>query len=66
MFADFTHSLYKCFIYKDRYLLFIEGIQNTLLIALVAVFIGIAIGMLIAVIRVYHQQTGKFKFAAKR
>ncbi|MDD2221152.1 MAG: amino acid ABC transporter permease [Clostridia bacterium] len=63
MFADFTHSLYKCFIYKDRYLLFIEGIQNTLLIALVAVFIGIAIGMLIAVIRVYHQQTGKFKFA---
>ena len=64
MFADFTHSLYKCFIYKDRYLLFIEGIQNTLLIALVAVFIGIAIGMLIAVIRVYHQQTGKFKFAS--
>jgi len=63
MFEDFTHSLYKCFIVKNRYLLFVEGIQNTLLIALVAVFIGIAIGMLIAIIRVYHQQTGKLKFA---
>lgn len=63
MFEDFAHSLYKCFIFKGRYQLFIEGIQNTLLIALVAVFIGIAIGMLIAVIRVYHQQTGKFKLA---
>ena len=53
------------FITDDRYKLFLNGFLNTLIIALGAVVIGIAIGVLVAVVRVYHAQTGKAKIGNK-
>ncbi len=53
------------FIEKNRYLLFLEGIKNTLLIAVFALIIGIIIGALVAIVRVYNQQTGKLKILNK-
>jgi His/Glu/Gln/Arg/opine family amino acid ABC transporter permease subunit len=51
----------KTFIVDDRYLIFIEGLKATLIIAFFAVRIGAAIGILIAVVKVYHHNTGKLK-----
>ena len=55
------HQFYITFIYKDRYEIFIEGFGNTLLIAFTAVLIGVAIGSLVAIVRVYNRQSGKLK-----
>jgi His/Glu/Gln/Arg/opine family amino acid ABC transporter permease subunit len=50
------------FIIDDRYQLFIEGFKNTLIITSLATLLGCAIGILIAVVKVYYHQTGKAKF----
>ena len=47
-FADFAATFYKCFIKEDRYKLLISGIGVTIEVSLLAVMIGILIGMLIA------------------
>lgn len=45
-------DFYTCFIYKDRWEMLLKGLGNTLLIALVATLIGIAIGTVVAMLRV--------------
>ncbi len=47
-FADFGDLFYKCFIREDRYKLLLSGIGVTIKVSLLAVVIGIMIGMLIA------------------
>ena len=47
-FSDFCDLFYKCFIREDRYKLLLDGIGVTIKSSLLAVFIGILIGMLIA------------------
>ncbi len=47
-FTKFSDEFYKCFIREDRYKLLLDGIGVTIKISLLAVFIGILIGMLIA------------------
>lgn len=61
VFDGLANNFYKTFIVEDRYLNFLQGLGNTLVIALFATLIGIIIGMLIAIIKVYHYQTGKWK-----
>ena len=56
-----TYQFQITFIEADRYKLFLIGIQNTIIIALSAVAIGIAIGSLVAIVRVYNRQSGKLK-----
>ena len=51
----------KTFIVKNRWMLFLEGFGNTLVITLGAMLIGVFIGVLVAVIRVYNNQTGRLK-----
>lgn len=51
----------KSFIYDDRYKYILEGITNTLVIALFAVIIGTILGVLVAVIKNYNKETGKLK-----
>ena len=51
------------FIIDNRYKLFVEGFRNTLIIALGAGVIGVIIGSAVAMVRVYHAQTGYFKAA---
>lgn len=47
-FQDIQQDFYKCFIREDRYMLFLDGIGVTLKISLLAIVIGVAIGLLIA------------------
>lgn len=50
---DFVNSFARCFIHQDRWELILRGLGNTLLIALVATLIGVAIGALVAIARVF-------------
>ena len=54
-------SLYQTLIYDNRYLYFLEGLKNTLIIAFFAVILGIIIGIIISLIRNYHDKTNKLK-----
>ena len=55
-------SFYNTFIYQNRYLLFLEGLGNTILIAIFATLIGVILGILVAIVRAYSAQTGKLKW----
>ena len=46
--VDFCEKFYKCFIKDDRYKLLLSGIGVTIKVSLLAVVLGILIGMLIA------------------
>ena len=59
LFEDLGNSFYKTFIREDRYLNFLEGLGNTLLITLFATLIGILIGLIIAVVKVSYAQSAK-------
>ena len=51
----------KTFIRDNRYLYFLEGLGNTLIIAIAATICGVIIGIIVAITKVYHKQTGKLK-----
>ena len=51
MYEKFLINFNKTFIHEGRYKLFLTGIKNTVIIAFFATLIGIAIGLLVAVIR---------------
>lgn len=61
--ADFFTSLgekfSQNFLEKGRYNYIIQGLQNTLLIAVFALLIGLVLGTLIAVVRTVHDHHGK-------
>ena len=48
--ATISERLYRAFIYDGRYKLYFEGLGNTLLIAFLATLIGVAIGVVLAMI----------------
>lgn len=55
---DICYKIYKCFIYDDRYELFLEGIPNTLIMTFFALLIGIVIGVVVALIRASWDKNG--------
>ncbi len=59
--ATIQERFYKAFLYQDRYMLYLEGLGNTLLIALMATLIGVAIGIILAMINYVNKKTGKLK-----
>ena len=50
---------YKTVIYDDRYMMILEGLKNTILIALGSIVIGILLGLLIAIVRDMYEKNGK-------
>ena len=62
MFENLILAFEKTFIREDRYKMFLSGLGNTLIIALCATLIGVVIGALVAIVKVYHKQTGKLKY----
>jgi His/Glu/Gln/Arg/opine family amino acid ABC transporter permease subunit len=52
-------DFYNSIIYDNRYLYILEGIKNTVIIAILAVILGIIIGSIITLITNYHKETGK-------
>ena len=59
---SFMNRFYNSVIYEGRYKYIIEGFCNTMLIALGAVILGVVFGILLAIIRNYHDNTGKINF----
>ena len=55
---EFFYKLYKCFIYDDRYEMFITGLGNTLLLTMYALLLGIVLGVIVALIRSSWDKNG--------
>jgi len=49
---DFCYKMYKCFIFNDRYMMFVKGLCNTLVLTFFALLIGVALGVIVSLIRV--------------
>ncbi len=60
-FNSIIESFVKTFIAESRYISFLKGLGNTLIITLFATILGVIIGSLVAVIKTLNKQTGKFK-----
>jgi polar amino acid transport system permease protein/polar amino acid transport system substrate-binding protein len=61
----FIDSFNKALIVQDRWKLYLEGLGNTIIIALIAAVIGVIIGVLLATINYLNKKTGKLKVLAK-
>ena len=61
-FNEIFENLYYSLIYEDRYLYILEGLGNTIIMALFATAIGVLLGTLIALIINANIHTGKFRF----
>jgi len=62
--AKFVEGFTISFIEKDRfYIYLVKGLGRTLTITLFALLIGLALGLVIALIRTTHDKTGKCKIA---
>ena len=61
-FNEIFENLYYSLIYEDRYLYILEGLGNTIIMALFATVIGVLLGTLIALIINANIHTGKFRF----
>ena len=46
------YDMYKCFIFKERYMLYLKGLGNTLLLTFFALLIGVLLGVVVSLIRV--------------
>lgn len=64
-FTRIGDSFYQSVIYDNRYKFILEGLCNTIIIAIGAVFIGIIVGIITALIRSYYDKTNKLKIANK-
>lgn len=64
-FTKIWDSFYQSVIYDNRYKFILEGLGNTIIIALFAVIIGIIIGIIIAFIRNNYEVNGKMKVLNK-
>ena len=56
--SDFISSFQLDFIKDDRYMYLLRGLGNTLLIAVLAVLLGIVVDFLVAIIRATHDKHG--------
>ena len=54
-------SIYRATVEQDRWILYLEGIGNTLLIAVVAALIGVFVGVVLSMIVFLNKKTGKLK-----
>lgn len=62
-FIKLGESIYQTLLYDNRYKFIIEGLINTLIIALFSVIIGTIIGIIVALIRNNYDKNGKMKIA---
>ena len=49
---DIFFNIYKCFLFDERYMMFLKGLGNTLLLTFFALLIGIVLGVVVSLIRV--------------
>ena len=58
-------DFYKTVIFDERYKLILEGLGNTIIIAIGAVIIGILLGTIISIVKYTNKQRGKFRLLNK-
>ncbi len=58
---DFKADFYQSFIEEDRYMHLVNGLMVTLKVTVLALLIGVALGLVVAVIRTAHDQNRKKK-----
>lgn len=56
-------DLYNSLIYQDRYQFILEGLKNTIVMAIFATLIGVILGIIIAIVKDSHEKNGKLKIA---
>ena len=56
---EFCYDIYKSFIFDDRYLMYVEGLGNTLLLTAMATLMGIVLGVIIALLRSTWDKNGQ-------
>ena len=56
MFQNFGQQLYKSFIEGDRYMMYLQGLAETMKITLGALLMGIILGSLVAIVKVYTKE----------
>ena len=61
MLVDFGQQLYRNIIQNDRWMLYVEGFRNTLVITLGAAVIGIVLGALVAICKVYARNNRRLR-----
>ena len=64
MAASFGERFYNAFIKFDRWKMYLEGLGTTLIIAAIAVGVGVLIGIFIALINYVNKKAGKLKIPA--
>ncbi len=63
---DLCYRIYKCFIFDNRYQMYISGLGNTLLMTALALLMGVVIGVVVALIRSSWDKNGsEMKGASK-
>ena len=60
-FSSLWNRFDKAFFVEDRWKLYLEGLGNTLMIALMAAIIGVILGVVFALINYVNKKTGKLK-----
>ena len=60
--TDYKHAVEMTFVADARYKMFLSGLGVTLEITVGALLLGVLIGTTVAILRVYHHQTGRMKF----
>ena len=63
--ASFADTFNKVFIKDERWKLYLSGLGNTIVISLIAITIGVIIGLLIAVVKNVNINTGKLMLLTK-
>ena len=61
-FQKWGNTLYNTFIVGDRYMTLIEGFEKTIVITIGALLIGVVIGTIVAMIKVFAMNNKKLKF----
>ncbi len=65
MFDNFTQNFYNALIKGDRWTRYFSGLGNTLIISLGAIFVGVVIGIVIALVKYNNKKFGTFKVLNK-
>ncbi len=63
--SSIFERFHRAFIAQDRWKLFLEGLGNTIIIALLAACIGVFIGTVLAMVRYINKKTGNLKILTK-
>ena len=54
--AELNKDFYQAFVQEGRWKMYLEGVGNTLKVAVLALMLGVALGLLVAMARTFHDQ----------